>query len=92
MGHDHKNGRPVRGIAGRPGVWVWFHDEWCRPLRIWVYRGAWRVVCRRCMAGLSSDDERYDDGWPTWQAALDAAHAHCAACPTAGARLVEAAA
>jgi hypothetical protein len=92
MNHNHKAGRPARVIVGRPGVWVWFHQEWCRPLHVWLYRGAWRVVCRRCMTGLASELELYGNGWPTIGDAFDAALAHCAACPIAGAQLVEAAA
>lgn len=70
----------LRQIAGRRGWWVRVHGEWSRPLNVWRYRGAWRVICYPCMYPLASDDPTFDYGWPTMEAAFDAAHRHCATC------------
>jgi hypothetical protein len=80
-GHVHSLARPLRRFAGRRGVWVHHHD-WCRPLVVWRYRGAWRVVCWACWpTAIRSDDPTYGGGgWPTQQAAFAAALAHCAEC------------
>ncbi len=78
--HNHDRGYPMRRFAGLPGVWVQRHRDWDRPLHVWLYRGAWRIICWPCMTSLRSADDMYADGWPTQQAAMDAAHAHCARC------------
>jgi hypothetical protein len=91
MGHNH--GAPLRRFAGHTGVYLRAYGEWCRPLRVWLYRGAWRVVCRACHpAVINSGNLLYDGGWPTLKAAFAAAVEHCAACPVAGTLHVEAAA
>lgn len=78
--HGHERGYQVRAFVGRPGVWVQRHGEWCRPLHVWLYRGAWRVICWPCMASIDSGDSLYGGGWPAQVAALDAAAEHCRTC------------
>lgn len=80
--HTHKPAHPLRAFVGRPGVYVQCHGDWIRPLNVWLYRGAWRTICRPCMTPVQSGDELYDGGWPTQAAAFDAAVAHCSGCPT----------
>ncbi len=78
--HDHKRGHQCRAIVGKPGVWVQRHGNWCRPMNVWLYRGAWRCICFPCMTAIKSDDEVWDFGWPTLGAAMDAARQHCRDC------------
>lgn len=78
--HNHKRGHPLRAFVDRPGVWVQRHGDWNRPLHVWLYRGAWRVICWPCATPLRSGDDLYDDGYRTQAAAFDAAVTHCAAC------------
>jgi hypothetical protein len=81
--YPHHHGAPVRRFPGRAGVYLRAYGEWVRPLRVWSYRGAWRVVCRACKPALiGSGDVLHDDGWPTREAAFAAAADHCKACPT----------
>lgn len=70
--------QPVRRFVGSPGVWIRVHGEWCRPLHVWLYRGAWRVACRLCWpnGALWSGDDLWGGGWATQAEAFDAAHAH----------------
>jgi hypothetical protein len=81
--HDHRRGYPLRRLPDRPGVYVQVHGDWDRPLHVWLYRGAWRAICRPCMDSIRSDDETYNYGWPTQAAAFDAAVRHCGDCQTA---------
>lgn len=81
VAHDHSRGYGMRAFAGRSGVWVQVHGEWCRPLNVWLYRGAWRIHCYRCMTPIRSDSELYDGGYPTQSEAFDVALAHCRDCP-----------
>lgn len=78
--HDHNGGYPMRAFPGRPGVWVQRHGDWCRPLSVWLYRGAWRVLCFSCMVSIRSDNDLYGRGWPSLGEAFDAAVAHCGGC------------
>lgn len=80
--HEHKPGHQLRAFPGRPGVYVNRHGDWDRPLHVWLYRGAWRVICWPCMTPLQSGLGLYDGGWPTQQAAFAAAVAHCGGCST----------
>lgn len=79
--HDHERGHPMRRFAGRPGVYVQRHGDWDRPLHVWLYRGAWRILCFPCMVSIQSGDPMWDNGWPTQTEAFDVAYAHCAGCP-----------
>lgn len=81
--HDHSRGYPMRSFTGRPGVFVQRFGRWDRPLRVWRYRGAWRVICLPCMTPIQSGDDLYGGGWPTQAAAFDAAITHCRCCPVA---------
>lgn len=78
--HDHERGYRMRAFAGRTGMYVQRHGNWDRPLRVWLYRGAWRVICLPCMTSVGSGDELYVNGWPTQQAAFTAALEHCGTC------------
>lgn len=78
--HVHKDSHPLRRFVFRPGVFVQSHGTWERPIRVWLYRGAWRATCMPCLTGISSDDPEYGYGWPTQQAAFAAAMAHCGGC------------
>ncbi len=81
--HDHSRGYTVRAFAGRTGLWVQRHGTWCRPVNVWLYRGAWRAVCFPCMTSLRSGDDLYDRGWRTQGDAMDAAYRHCGDCRVA---------
>jgi hypothetical protein len=78
--HDHSRGYPMRAFPGKPGVFVQRHGDWDRPMHVWLYRDAWRILCWPCMTSIRSGDELYDHGWPSQSAAFDAALAHCRAC------------
>lgn len=82
--HEHRRGHQMRAFVGRPGVFIQRHGDWRRPLHVWLYRGAWRVICWPCMTPLQSGSEVYDDGWGTQHAALTAAHEHCRGCAVGG--------
>ncbi len=79
--HDHKPGYRPRAFVGVPGLWVQRHGDWCRPLHVWLYQGAWRAICFLCMTSLRAEDDLYDGGYRTQAAAFDAALAHCGQCP-----------
>ncbi len=78
--HEHKRGHQMRAFPGRRGVFVQRHGDWSRPLHVWLYRGAWRVICWPCMTPLQSGNRLYDGGWPTQRAAFGAALEHCGSC------------
>lgn len=78
--HDHSRGYRMRAFVGKPGLWIQRHGDWDRPMHVWLYRGAWRILCFPCMTSIRSDDEVYDHGWPSQSVAFDAALAHCAGC------------
>ncbi len=78
--HDHSRGHQYRAIVGKPGIWVTRHGDLCRPLNVWLYRGAWRIICFPCMTAIKSDHELWDFGWPTQDDAMDAAQGHCRDC------------
>ena len=80
--HDHKGAYQIRAFVGMPGLWVNRYGEWCRPVHVWLYRGAWRAACFPCARALPSDNPLFDYGYPTQAAAFDAAHDHCRACTT----------
>lgn len=79
--HDHSRGYRLRAFVGETGTWVQRHGEWQRPMHVWLYRGAWRIICWPCMTSLRSDDALYDGGWRTLTAAFDVAWDHCRTCP-----------
>jgi hypothetical protein len=79
--HDHRDGYPIRAFVGMPGIWVQRHGQWDRPLNVWLYRGAWRVLCFICMAPVSTKDALYGYGYRSQAEAFDAALAHCRDCP-----------
>lgn len=81
VAHVHKDAHPMRRFAGRRGLWVLNHGDWDRPLHVWLYRGAYRVICRVCLTSIQSGDRLYDGGWPDRSSAMDAAAAHCRDCP-----------
>lgn len=87
MAHVHKPTHPLRAFPGRRGVFVNRHGDWDRPLHVWLYRGAWRVICWPCSMPLRSGLDLYDGGWPSQGEAFNAAVAHCGECPTASAGL-----
>lgn len=76
----HEDVHPMRIVLGRPGVYVYNHGDWDRPMHVWLYRGAWRAVCRPCVMPITSDDTLTGYGWRTMVAAYDAAVAHCRNC------------
>ncbi len=78
--HDHCRGYQMRAFAGRRGVWVQRHGDWDRPLHVWWYRDAWRVICFPCMTTLRTWDELFDGGYRSQGEAFDAALAHCRGC------------
>lgn len=78
--HDHTRGYPMRAFVGRPGVWVQRHGDWDRPLNVWLYRDAWRVLCFPCMTPIRSGSDLYDGGYRTQGEAFAAAVAHCREC------------
>lgn len=78
--HSHQRGYPMRRFVGQPGVWVQRLRDWNRPVHVWLHKGAYRVICWPCMTPLQSGDDMYDNGWPSREAAMDVAHAHCASC------------
>lgn len=83
--HDHTHGYPTRAFVGTPGIWVQRHGQWCRPLHVWLYRGAWRVVCFVCMTALHAGyGGLYGGGYQSLPAAMNAALAHCRKCPHGG--------
>jgi hypothetical protein len=78
--HAHSPTRQIRRFAGRPGVWVHVWGEWCRPMVVSLYRGAWRATCWVCGHSLDSGDDLYGRGWPTPRGAYEAAERHCGEC------------
>lgn len=78
--HVHRDTHRVRACVGRPGIWVNCHGEWCRPLWVRLYRGAWRVGCWPCLSGIDSGNDLWDRGFASLGDAFEAAMAHCASC------------
>lgn len=78
--HDHSRGYQLRAFVGLPGVWVRVHGDWQRPIHVWLYRGAWRVLCWPCLTPLRTGDELHDGGYGSQSEAFDAAVAHCRGC------------
>lgn len=78
--HDHIRGYRLQAFVGETGAWVKRHGDWHRPIHVWLYRGAWRIICWPCMTALQSGDDLHDGGWRTQAAAMDAAYAHCWMC------------
>lgn len=79
--HVHCGGE-VRVLPGRTGVWIGHHLlSWLRPLRplrVFWYLGAWRVVCRVCVTSVTDEGRA---GHLTQEAAYAVARTHCARCP-----------
>lgn len=70
--------RSLHAFIGIPGVWVLRFGRWRRPLRVWMYLGAWRVLCHACGDILRGpgDFEGYR-GFESQQEAFAAVEEHC---------------